>query len=456
MWTVSRNRPDRARSGGQLVSARVDGALVLADGSTFEGELFGAWPPYVSRGVDVPNSEAITQFGTPAPPGASAAASGGVDVPDSEAISRFGTPAPPGASAAAGEVVFNTALSGYQEIVTDPSYAGQIITFTNPHIGNYGVNATDFESPRLFCRGVIVRELSRRASNRRAEADLDAMLHRYGIPGITGIDTRRLTRVIRSTGAIPGAFGPAGDLRELRAAALAEPGTDGLDLVATVTTSEPYTVGRGGLRIVAYDYGVKRTILRHLAALGTVEVVPASTPAADVVARDPDGIFLSNGPGDPAEVAGATEVIGQLLGTGIPIFGICLGHQLLGRALGGDTVKLPFGHHGANHPVQDVTTGGIEITSQNHNFAVAIDSLAGLADLTHVNLNDGVCEGLAARDANAFSVQHHPEAGPGPHDSGYLFGRFVARMATYRGRDPELIRRAGEPVGLPVPAAGVA
>jgi carbamoyl-phosphate synthase small subunit len=400
------------------MNMRQAGVLALADGSVFEGELFGSPTP------------------------------------------------------AAGEVVFNTAMSGYQEILTDPSYAGQIITFTNPHIGNYGVNATDFESARLFCRGVVVRELSRRPSNRRSEADLEAMLVRYGIPGITGIDTRRLTRLIRETGAISGAFGPAEELDAVRAAAAAEPGTDGVDLVAAVTTPSPYIVGTGGVRIVAYDYGIKRTILRNLAGLGTVEVVPASTPAADVVARDPDGIFLSNGPGDPAEVAAATEILGELLGTGIPIFGICLGNQLLGRALGGETVKLPFGHHGANHPVKDLTTGVIEITSQNHNFAVAIDTLEGVADLTHVNLNDGVCEGLAARDANAFSVQHHPEAGPGPHDSRYLFTRFLDRMEGHRGgRIPELFSQTvktwpphrrvqdsghgSDPIGLPQPAAGV-
>jgi carbamoyl-phosphate synthase small subunit len=389
------------------VVRRPDGVLVLADGSVFEGELFGA------------------------------------------------------PTAAAGEVVFNTALSGYQEILTDPSYAGQIITFTNPHIGNYGVNAADFESVRLFCRGVVVRELSRRPSNRRSEADLDALLERYGIPGITGIDTRRLTRLIRDTGAIPGAFGPAAQAADLVIAAREEPGTDGVDLVATVTTPQPYTVGSGGFRIVAFDYGIKRTILRNLAGLGTVEVVPASTPAAEVVARDPDGIFLSNGPGDPAEVADATDILQDLLGAGIPIFGICLGNQLLARALGGTTVKLPFGHHGANHPVKDLTTGAIEITSQNHNFAVAIDSLAGVADLTHVNLNDGVCEGLAARDADAFSVQHHPEAGPGPHDSSYLFARFAQRMVMRRGggwapADATMPLPPGEPSGLPEPAAGVA
>jgi carbamoyl-phosphate synthase small subunit len=348
-------------------------ALVLADGSVFEGEAIGADPP------------------------------GGV---------------------ASGEVVFNTALTGYQEVLTDPSYAGQVITFTNPHIGNYGVNATDFEARRPFCRGIVVRELARRASNRRAEGDLDAMLVRYGIPGLTGIDTRRLTRLIRETGAMSGAFGTAAEAT-LRAAAAAEPGTDGIDLVAQVTTREPYTVGAGRSRIVAYDFGIKRTILRHLAALGTVEVVSASTTAADVLARRPDGVFLSNGPGDPAEVPYAVDAIAGLLGQ-VPVFGICLGHQLLGRAVGAGTVKLPFGHHGVNHPVQDTRSGRIAITSQNHNFAVDADTLPPGVELTHINLNDGVCEGLAVADARAFSVQHHPEAGPGPHDSTGLFDDFAA------------------------------
>jgi carbamoyl-phosphate synthase small subunit len=232
---------------------------------------------------------------------------------------------------AAGEVVFNTVLSGYQEVITDPSYAGQIITFTTPHIGNYGVNLTDFESRRIFCRGVIVREMARRRSNWRAQADLNDMLIAYGIPGIGGIDTRRLTRHIRDTGAIPGAFGTA-DEATLKAAALAEPGTDGVDLVAQVTTSQPYTLGAdGGLRVLAYDFGIKHTILRHLAQIADVEVVPAHTTASEVLARNPDGVFLSNGPGDPAMSPYAVDAIRELVEAGIPTFGICLGHQLRAR-----------------------------------------------------------------------------------------------------------------------------
>ncbi|MDJ0769534.1 MAG: glutamine-hydrolyzing carbamoyl-phosphate synthase small subunit [Ilumatobacter sp.] len=353
-----------------------DGALVLADGSVFEGELIGA----------------------------------------------------PGA-VATGEVVFNTALSGYQEIITDPSYAGQIISFTYPHIGNYGVNDADDESRAAFCRGIVVRDLARRHSNHRSQGHLDELLHRHGIPGIAGIDTRRLTRLIRDHGAIPGAFGDA-DEATLRAAAAAEPGTDGVDLVAQVTTDEPYVAGSGDRLIVAYDFGIKTTIVRHLAELGRVEVVPASTSAADVLAREPDGVFLSNGPGDPATVQYAANEIAGLVGN-VPLFGICLGHQLLGRALGAGTVKLPFGHHGGNQPVKNLDTDTIEITSQNHNFAVDADSFAGLdreLRMTHVNLNDGVCEGLEVVGERCFSVQHHPEAGPGPHDSRYLFAQFDELM----------------------------
>jgi carbamoyl-phosphate synthase small subunit len=355
-----------------------DALLVLADGTTFEGEAIGA----------------------------------------------------DAAPVAAGEVVFNTVLSGYQEVLSDPSYAGQIVTFTYPHIGNYGVNLADFESRRLFCRGVVVRDLARRRSSWRSEADLDAQLRAYDIPGIAGIDTRKLTRRIRDVGAIPGAFGPLDrtDEAALLAAAQAEPGTDGVDLVAQVTTPEPYRLADGQRPlVVAYDFGIKRTILRHLASWFDVEVVPASTVAADVLDRQPAGVFLSNGPGDPAAVPYASEAIAGLLGN-VPVFGICLGHQLLGRALGADTVKLPFGHHGGNHPVRNLATGKVEITSQNHNFAVAADSLGSRAEMSHVNLNDGVCEGLRVLDAPAFSVQHHPEAGPGPHDSAYLFEEFATML----------------------------
>ncbi|MGH2476752.1 MAG: glutamine-hydrolyzing carbamoyl-phosphate synthase small subunit, partial [Candidatus Limnocylindrales bacterium] len=369
--------------GGVTGAGIREGALVLADGSVFAGELLGADPP---------------------------------------------------GAIATGEVVFNTVLSGYQEVITDPSYAGQIITFTYPHIGNYGVNATDDESRRPFCRGVIVRDLARRYSNHRSQGDLGSMLAAAGVPGIGGIDTRRLTRLIRDTGSMPGAFGAAAE-SDLLAAARAEPGTDGVDLVAQVTTEAPYTVGAAGADaadgtrhrplVVAYDFGIKRTILRHLGDLARVEVVPASTTAADVLAHRPDGVFLSNGPGDPTTVPYAVDAIRGLLGH-VPIFGICLGHQLLGLAIGAGTVKLPFGHHGGNHPVKNLVTGRIEITSQNHNFAVDAAGLEGIAEMTHVNLNDGVCEGMRIPGERVFSVQHHPEAGPGPHDSRYLFEQFAA------------------------------
>ena len=361
-----------------------DALLVLTDGTAFEGEALGATP---ANGI------------------------------------------------ATGEVVFNTVLSGYQEVISDPSYAGQIITFTYPHIGNYGVNPTDDEAARPHCRGVVVRELARRRSNWRATEDLDAWLGRHGVPGIGGIDTRRLTRHIRDTGAMPGAFGALGEAPDgstvdeaaLRAAAQAEPGTDGVDLVSQVTTAEPYTVGDGPLRVVAYDFGIKATILRHLSGIATVEVVPAGTSAQDVLAREPRGVFLSNGPGDPETLPWAVANIREVVEAGVPVFGICLGHQLLATALGGRTEKLPFGHHGGNHPVRRLRDGAVEITSQNHNFAVAEGSI-DRAEVTHVNLNDGVIEGIRALDVPAFSVQHHPEAGPGPHDAAYLFDDFATLM----------------------------
>jgi carbamoyl-phosphate synthase small subunit len=356
----------------------VAAALVLADGTVFEGEAIGSFP---DDGI------------------------------------------------AHGEVVFNTALSGYQEIVTDPSYAGQVITFTYPHIGNYGVNGDDDESVAPACRGVVVRDLARRASSWRATERLDGFLRRHRIPGIAGIDTRRLTRHIREAGAIPGAFGTASE-SDLLAAARADGGTDGRDLTVDVTCSEPYTAGSpdAPFLVVAYDFGIKTSILRQLTAAGChVEVVPAATPAADVLERKPDGVFLSNGPGDPAAVVAARREIAQLIGQ-VPIFGICLGHQILSLALGAERRKLPFGHHGANHPVRHVPSGRVEITSQNHNYAVEADSLPAGVQLTHVNLNDGDVEGIAVPDRLAFGVQYHPEAGPGPHDARYLFDEFTQLM----------------------------
>lgn len=331
-----------------------------------------------------------------------------------------------------GEVVFNTVLSGYQEVITDPSYAGQIITFTYPHIGNYGITHKDSESRKPFCRGVIVRDLARRHSNWRATTDLDSFLKQMRVPGIAGIDTRRLTRHIRESGAMPGAFGTVGET-ELQKIAAAESGTSGVDLVSQVTCSETYVIERKqstsepAKRIVAVDYGIKTSIINYLAEIGDVYVVPASTSTEEILALSPDGVFLSNGPGDPEVVEGAPQTISELIGK-IPIFGICLGHQLLSLAIGGSITKMPFGHHGGNHPVKNLETGVIEITSQNHNFAVDAESVAGKAKITHINLNDGCCQGIRLLDAPAFSVQHHPEAGPGPHDSGYLFKEFENLM----------------------------
>lgn len=332
---------------------------------------------------------------------------------------------------ATGEVVFNTVMSGYQEVITDPSYAGQIISFTYPHIGNYGTTPLDDESRRPYCRGIVVRELARRRSSWRSEGDLDHYLRVNGIPGIAGIDTRRLTRHIRDAGSIPAAFGTA-DVATLRAAAAAERGTDGMDLVAEVTCEMPYTVPFSGVgpaprHVVAIDLGVKMSMLRQVARIASVDVVPASTSAEDILARSPDGVFLSNGPGDPAAVSYVPPVITGLLGK-VPIFGICLGHQLLCTALGASTYKMPFGHHGGNHPVRRLETGTIEITSHNHNYAVSAESLQGLADVSHIDLNDGVVEGVRCDDRAAFSVQYHPEAGPGPSDASYLFTLFEELM----------------------------
>ena len=345
---------------------------------------------------------------------------------------------------AAGEVIFNTAMSGYQEILTDPSYRGQIVAMTYPMIGNYGVNSEDVESRRPWANGFIVKEASSVASNFRADTGLDEYLRRHGIVGIQDIDTRALTRHLRDHGAQDGIISSVeAEPAHLLERARALPGLVGRDLVAEVTAAAPYTWSEGTwelsrgyvappaprFTVVAYDCGIKLNILRQLrAAACDVTVVPAATPAAEVLARKPDGVFLSNGPGDPEGVPYLIESVRGFLGR-VPIFGICLGHQILGLAAGGRTYKLPFGHHGANHPVKDTTTGKVEITSQNHGFAVDPASVTALGwEPTHLNLNDGTCEGLRHREWPVFSVQYHPEASPGPHDANYLFRRFTDLM----------------------------
>ncbi|HEY5284258.1 MAG TPA: glutamine-hydrolyzing carbamoyl-phosphate synthase small subunit [Polyangia bacterium] len=344
----------------------------------------------------------------------------------------------------AGELVFNTAITGYQEILTDPSYRGQVMMMTAPEIGNVGVNAEDYESTHPFCAGFVVRNLATRVSNWRAEECLSDFMAKHGVAGISGIDTRAITRRLRIGGAqraiITRKVGdPAGAVERARK----HPSLEGRDLVKEVTAAKPYAWDEGlwqapgskktatpvRYRVVAYDFGIKRGILRRLRAAGcSVSVVPAQTSAKDVLAQKPDGIFLSNGPGDPAAVTYAVDAAAELCRTGKPIFGICLGHQILGLALGGKTYKLKFGHHGANHPVMDLTTRKVEITSQNHGFAVDVTSLPGKAVLTHINLNDNTVEGMRHDRLPIFSVQYHPEASPGPNDPSYLFDRFVKLM----------------------------
>ena len=350
---------------------------------------------------------------------------------------------------ASGEVIFNTAMSGYQEILTDPSYRGQIVMMTYPLIGNYGVNLEDVESRRPWVNGFIVKEASPIASNFRASTSLDDYLRTHGIVGLQGIDTRALTRHLRDHGAQDGIISSVEtDPARLLERARALPGLVGRDLVAEVTTEAPFAWQEGSwelargyvpppaphLRVVAYDCGVKLNILRQLRMAGCeVTVVPAATSAAEILERRPDGLFLSNGPGDPEGVPYLIASVRELLGR-LPIFGICLGHQILGLAGGGRTYKLPFGHHGANHPVKDLATGKVEITAQNHGFAVDPDSVGARGwEPTHVNLNDGTCEGLRHREWPAFSVQYHPEASPGPHDSNHLFHRFTELMARKGG-----------------------
>jgi len=364
--------------------------LALADGTTFEGEAFGA----------------------------------------------------PGETV--GEVVFNTSMSGYQEILTDPSYVGQIVTMAAPEIGNVGTNPVDDESARPHAVGMVVRSLSKDASNWRAVESLDAYLRRHGVSGIHGLDTRRLVRHLRTQGAQMGIVSSEGH----SAAALVErarraPGMEGRDLVTGITAAAPYLFTEhlpsvfgpprppAELRfdVVAYDYGLKKAMIQLLVDAGCrVTVVPAATPAEDVLARRPSGVFLTNGPGDPAAVPGADRAVAGLLGR-VPVFGICLGHQILARAVGAKTYKMKFGHRGANQPVKDLVTGKVEITAQNHGFAVDEASVKGKARVTHLNLNDHTVEGLEIADARAFSVQYHPESSPGPHDARHLFARFTQAMA---------------------------
>lgn len=332
-----------------------------------------------------------------------------------------------------GEVVFNTGMSGYQEILTDPSYAGQIVTLTAAEVGNYGTNPEDVESRGLFLHGLVVNDLNA-ASNYRSTLSLDSYLRAAGVPGLYGVETRALTLHLRDNGNQKAYLHVAGDaLTEAEAVARARAweGLDGQDYAAKVTCSAPYEYapcGENRPRVVCYDFGVKTNILRSLAAFARVTVVPAKTPAAAVLAMKPDGIFLSNGPADPAAVTYAIDNIRELLESNphapLPIFGICLGHQLLSLACGARTGRLRFGHHGCNHPVKNLATGNVEITSQNHNFAVLPDLVPGCLEVTHVNLNDGSIEGVRHRTLPAFSVQYHPESCPGPHDSDYLFDQF--------------------------------
>ena len=345
-----------------------------------------------------------------------------------------------------GEVVFNTALSGYQEILTDPSYARQIVTLTYPHIGNYGVNREDCEAGRIHAAGLVIRDLPLLASNFRSEQTLDAFLSAENVLGLADIDTRKLTRILREKGAQAGCLmtGDQLDADAATAQARAFPGLAGMDLAQVVSAQQSYAWSEGewklgagfaqqinsAFHVVAYDFGVKRNILRMLASRGCkLTVVPAKTPAAEVLALKPDGVFLSNGPGDPEPCDYAVAAIREFLDRRLPTFGICLGHQLMGLAAGGKTLKMKFGHHGANHPVKDLESGQVLITSQNHGFAVDPASLPANVKVTHVSLFDGSLQGMAWTDRPALCFQGHPEASPGPHDVAYLFDRFISLMA---------------------------
>ena len=347
-----------------------------------------------------------------------------------------------------GEVVFNTALTGYQEILTDPSYANQIVTLTYPHIGNVGVNTEDQESNQIWAAGLVIRDLPLMVSNFRSEQSLDRYLAERGIVGIADIDTRKLTRILRETGSQSGCI-IVGDIDEQKAVEAAKqfPGLKGMDLAQQVTTTEAYSWQQKSwqlgeeyqqqdefkFKVVAYDFGVKQNILRMLVDRGCdLTVVPAQTPASEVLAMNPDGVFLSNGPGDPEPCDYAIEAISELLKTDIPLFGICLGHQLLALASGAKTAKMKFGHHGANHPVEDIANKTVMITSQNHGFAVEEDGLPSCLKATHRSLFDGSLQGIHRTDKPAFSFQGHPEASPGPHDAAPLFDHFIELMEARR------------------------
>ncbi|GAB5537727.1 MAG: glutamine-hydrolyzing carbamoyl-phosphate synthase small subunit [Rubricoccaceae bacterium] len=332
----------------------------------------------------------------------------------------------------AGELCFNTSMSGYQEILTDPSYHGQLMMMTYPHIGNYGAFEDATEADRPHVSGLIVRDFSTSPSNSAMEETLDAYMRRHGLVGISGIDTRRFVRHIREAGVMNAVVSSEEGLsdNELVERAKQHPSMAGLELASRVTTTEVVDYADGdGPRIAVFDYGVKRNILRSFAALGcTVRVFPASSSLTEVLAWEPDGIFFSNGPGDPRAMPDAVETAREAIATGLPLFGICLGHQLMALAEGLEVYKMKVGHRGANHPVINLTTGHVEISTQNHGFAVREDGLAGIARVDHRNLNDQTVEGLQYERFNGFSVQYHPEACPGPHDSRYLFDQFIARM----------------------------